>query len=112
MVPVVWVLSVWEDLIGTRIQFLLPCAEGVKISLNPALSFVQILAGCCQNFKPNQHNLEFGVQPETFKGNAAFVRWWGVGVFPILDTFRGPRSNPLHFLVTSPSISLNGSRRQ
>ena len=67
MVPVVWVLSVWEDLIGTRIQFLLPCAEGVKISLNPALSFVQILAGCCQNFKPNQHNLEFGVQPETFK---------------------------------------------
>ena len=44
-------------------------------------------------------------------GNAAFVRWWGVGVFPILDTFRGPRSNPLHFLVTSPSISLNGSRK-
>ena len=48
----------------------------------------------------------------THDGNAAFFRWWGVGVFPILDIFKGPRSNPLHFLVTSPSISLNGSRRQ
>ena len=45
-------------------------------------------------------------------GNAAFFRWWSVGVFPILDICKSPRSNPLHFLVTSPSISLNGSRRQ
>ena len=45
-------------------------------------------------------------------GNAAFFRWWCVGVFPILDICKSPRSNPLHFLVTSPSISLNGSRRQ
>ena len=43
---------------------------------------------------------------------AAFFRRWGVGVLPILNIFKGQRSNPLHFLVTFPSISLNGSRRQ
>ena len=29
--------------------------------------------------------------------------WWGVGIFPILDICNSSRSNPLHFLVTSPS---------
>ena len=63
-------------------------------------------------FTQKSRKLHFSVLMWKQNGNAAFFRWWGVGVFLILDIFKGPRSNPLPFLVTSRSISLNGSQRQ
>ena len=66
-----------------------------------------------QYFVSHRHDIVTNViSDKLYFGNAAFFRWWGVGVLSILDIFKGLTSNPLHVLVTSPSIGLNGSRRQ